>query len=75
MLTLSQLKGERVILPWVPDARIAILALGIGFALWLGLRLVLQTTPAWGRRVTAFSIYTLAPALIGAVWYVVFFVW
>ncbi len=75
MLTLSQLKGERVILPWVPDARIAILALGIGFALWLGLRLVLQTTPAWGRRVAAFSIYTLAPALIGAVWYVVFFVW
>jgi len=75
MLTLSQLKGERVILPWVPDARLAILSAGIGFSLWLGLRLICQATPAWHRRLPALAVYTLAPALIGLIWYVVFWVW
>ncbi|HET7775920.1 MAG TPA: 4Fe-4S binding protein, partial [Azospira sp.] len=55
MLTLSQLKGERIVLTWVPGARVALLAAGIGFALWLGLRLVLQATPAWGRRLPALA--------------------
>lgn len=75
MLTLSQLKGERVILAWVPQARAAILAAGIAFSLWLGLRLLFAASPAWNRRLPALLAYALAPALIGLVWYEVFWIW
>jgi len=75
MLTLGHLKAERLVLDWVGDARLGLLALGAGSALWLSLRLVLQAQAGWLRRTLAFVCLTLPPALMFAVWYTVFFVW
>ncbi len=73
MLTVTLLRGEGFLLGWVSDARVALLSLGVTFALWLGLRLVWDATPSWWRRLTAFLCYALGPALMATVWIMVFF--
>lgn len=69
LLTTSQLAGERLILPWANDARIALLALA---AIW-------SATLAWrlaerNRAAAALGIWT-ATAVPLAAWSTQFFVW
>lgn len=71
MLTLGHLKAEGVPLDWVPAARIMLLAAGSGFSTWLGWRLIAATPSK--RRLLAFTVYTVAPALIAATWGIAFF--
>ena len=75
MLTLTHLKAEHLPLGWIGDARLGLLALGAGGALWLTLRLVLQARAGWLRRTLALACLTLPPALMVKVWYTVFFIW
>ena len=75
MLTLSHLKAEHLPLNWVGEARVVLLALGIGSALWLSLRLVMQAQAGWIRRALAFGALALPPAIMLKVWHAVFFVW
>lgn len=71
MLTLSHLKAERLPLEWVPSVRVALLAAGSGFSGWLGWRLI---APGFSpRRLLAFVVYLMPPALIVAVWALAFF--
>ncbi|HJW03110.1 MAG TPA: 4Fe-4S binding protein [Azospira sp.] len=75
MLTITLLKAEGLIMPWVPTARSILLALGLGGSAWLGLRLILQATPSWPRRLAALAAYGLPLTLIGLNWLLVFFIW
>lgn len=75
MLTLTHLKAEHVPLGWVGEVRIALLALGAGGAFWLALRLVLQSSAGWLRRLLALAFMTFPALLMVEVWYTVFFVW
>jgi hypothetical protein len=52
-----------------------LLVLGVGSALWLSLRLVLQAQAGWLRRVLAFLALALPAAIMFKVWHTVFFVW
>lgn len=71
MLTLSHLKAERIVLDWVPSARILLLTIGTGFSAWLGWGLIKGTASV--RRLTAFAVYLLPLVLIDAVWSAAFF--
>jgi polyferredoxin len=75
MLTLTHLKAEHLPLGWVGEVRLALLVLGVGSALWLSLRLVLQAQAGWLRRVLAFLALALPAAIMFKVWHTVFFVW
>ncbi len=75
MLTLTHLKAEHLNLNWVGDLRLALLALGIGGALWLAVRLLLIAQIGWLRRSLALVCMAWPAALMGVVWYRVFFVW
>lgn len=75
MLTVSHLKAEHFWLGWLPSFRIALLGLGCGGALWLGLQLVLRSTAGSGQKSLAFAALLLSPALIATIWTLVFFVW
>lgn len=75
MLTLTHLKAEHLPLGWVANARLALLVLGAGGALWLALRLVLQSAASWLRRLLALAGMALPTALMVGVWYTVFFIW
>lgn len=71
MLTLAHLKAERIVLDWVPAARLLLLAGGSGFSAWLGWRLLAPRLQL--RRLCAFALYCLALALIDLVWWDTFF--
>ncbi|WP_307732626.1 4Fe-4S binding protein [Massilia sp. MB5] len=66
MLTLTHLKAERIVLAWVPAARMLLLTGGSGFSAWLGWRLA-DSAPIT-RRLAAFAVYVLPLALIDAIW-------
>jgi hypothetical protein len=75
MLTLTHLKAEHFPLGWVSDVRLGLLTLGVGSALWLALRLVMQAPAGWLRRMLAFTALAFPAALMTKVWHTVFFVW
>jgi len=69
LLTTSQLAGERVILPWASDARMALLALAAIWSANLAWRLAKRHRAA---AVLAISMATVLPL---AAWSTQFFVW
>lgn len=73
MLTIAQLKAEQVPLGWLAAPRIALFLAGAVFSLALAWRLLPPVGRA--RRLAATTVYAAAPTLIGAIWYLVFFVW
>jgi len=75
MLTLTHLKAEHLSLGWVGEARLGLLTLGAGGALWLSLRLVLQANVGGLRRALGLACLALPTALMVMVWHTVFFVW
>jgi hypothetical protein len=75
MLTLTHLKAEHLSLGWVGEARLGLLTLGAGGALWLSLRLVLQARVGGLRRALGLACLALPTALMVMVWHTVFFVW
>lgn len=75
MLTLTHLKAEHLNLAWVGDLRLALLALGIGASLWLAFRLLQIVQSGWLQRSLALLCMLWPMAVLGTVWYRVFFVW
>lgn len=73
LLTISQLKAEQVRLDWLAAPRVALFLAGASFSMALAWRLLAGT--ALIRRGLALATFAVAPALIGWVWYTVFFVW
>lgn len=75
MLTLTQLRAEGVTFSWVGEIRATLLALGIGWSAWLGFRLILAHAANRLRAWAAAIFFALPLVLVGAAWYLVFFVW
>jgi len=75
MMTVSQLRAEGIVLPWLGALRGALLALGLLWSAWLGLRLLRRAAPGKARLVAAFLIWLAALAAVGATWVLVFYVW
>lgn len=75
MMTLSQLRAEGIILPWLPVVRGALLALGLLWSAWLGLRLLRGAAPSGAHLAAAFMVWLLPLALVGSTWILVFYVW
>ena len=75
MMTLSQLRAEGIILPWLPVLRGALLALGLLWSAWLGLRLLRTAAPSRARLGAAFVVWLAPLAAVGSTWVLVFYVW
>lgn len=75
MLTVSHLKAEHVWLGWLAHARILLLGAGmLGSTLLAGMLAARAPARRW-RRLLAFTVMLWPVALIGLIWYQVFFVW
>ncbi|MFA4968032.1 MAG: 4Fe-4S binding protein [Sulfuritalea sp.] len=75
MMTLSQLRAESIAVPALGALRGALLALGLLWSAWLGLRLLRSTAPSRARLVAAFVVWLAPLAAVGATWVLVFYVW
>lgn len=75
MLTLAQLRAEGLTFPWIGQARAALLALGIGWSAWLGVRLIFAHAASRGRALPALFLYAVPLSLVGTAWTLMFFVW
>jgi hypothetical protein len=75
MMSVSHMRAEGIALPWLPVLRGALLALGILWSAWLGLRLLRGAAPSRIRLGAAFLVWLLPLAAVGATWIFVFYVW
>ncbi len=75
MLTVTQLRAEGLVFPWLRGARAALLALGLAWSFWLGARVVLASPAPYVSRVAALALYSVPLALIGYIWLLAFYVW
>jgi polyferredoxin len=76
MITVTQLRGEHLLLLWLPYVRFALLGLGLGLSLWLAFALVRQAEGEHlVRRSGAWLAMTLPVALMAGSWGLAFFVW
>lgn len=75
MLTITLLKGDGYIMPWVPTVRAILLALGLAGSAWLGLRLLWTAGRSIGHKLIASLAFALPIALMGWIWHQVFWVW
>ena len=75
MMTVSQLRAEGILLPWLPVLRGALLALGLLWSGWLGLRLLGSAAPGNVRLAAAFVVWLAPLAAVGTTWILVFYVW
>ena len=75
-LTVTLLKAEGVMMPWLPEVRGALLALATLWSLWLGGRM-LFALPGASRAVRLMALACLAAAIGGVVlpWGFLFFIW
>ncbi len=78
MLTVTLLKAEGWLIPWLAQLRIGLMGLAILASAGMGVRLVMQQNDngsSWLGRLAAAVLFLTAPAIVGGSWYVVFFVW
>lgn len=73
MMTATHLRAEGAPLGWLPATRGALLALGLLWSGWLGLRLVFDRAPNARQAVAALPGLVLPLAAIGAAWSLVFY--
>jgi hypothetical protein len=76
MITATQLRGERLLLLWLPHLRMLLLGVGSSLSLWLAFALVRQAVNAHlVKRGGAWLAMTLPVALMTGLWGLAFFVW
>jgi polyferredoxin len=75
MTTATQLRGEHLLLLWLPTARALLLTLGCLGSLWLAFALVKKGIAALPARAGAFLALCLPVALMAGLWGAAFFVW
>ncbi|GHU10790.1 4Fe-4S binding domain-containing protein [Betaproteobacteria bacterium] len=74
MTTATQLRGEHLLLTWLPYARALLLAAGCGFSLWIAFRLA-QSCGKKLQACAAWLAMCLPAGLMAALWGMAFFVW
>jgi len=75
MMSATHLRAEGVALGWLPSLRAALLAVGLLWSLMLGLRLIGTGTAAPPARGLAALVWLLPLSVVGANWWLLFFVW
>ena len=75
MTTATQLRGEHLLLSWLPAARAALLATGSLATLWLVVALVRKNIGAFSARCGLTLIMCLPVALMAWLWGMAFFMW
>jgi hypothetical protein len=75
MMTVTHLRAEGAPLGWLPAARGALLAVGVLWSGWLGLRLLFDRAPNLQRAVLALPGLGLALSVAAAAWILVFWLW
>lgn len=75
MLTLTQLRAEGIVFGWLGQLRAALLALGVLWPAWLGMRIIFGSEAALHRRILALLTFALPLAVVGGNWYLVFYAW
>ena len=68
-------RAEGAPLGWLPAARGALLAVGILWSGWLGMRLIFDRAPNLQRAVLALPGLSLALSVAAAAWILVFWLW
>ena len=76
-LTVTLLKAEGVIMPWLPEARGVLLSLAALWSLWLGVRMLRGQSPALNRTAQILALLCLAASISGIVlpWITLFYWW
>lgn len=75
MMSINHLRGEGVVLDWLPATRAALLALGAAWSGWLGARLIVAAKPGYVRGALALAAWTAPVSAVVTAWIFVFFVW
>ncbi|HJV67629.1 MAG TPA: 4Fe-4S binding protein [Ideonella sp.] len=75
MTTVTHLRAEGVALGWVRPVRIALLALALGWSLWLAWRLVRRSAAAGPRQAAALALCAVPMSMTAAIWAQLLFVW
>ncbi|MDP1735144.1 MAG: 4Fe-4S binding protein [Sulfuritalea sp.] len=75
MMSATHLRAEGVALGWLPAFRAALLAIGLLWSAWLGWRLITAGIESAAMRLPAALLWLLPLAMIGANWWLTFFVW
>lgn len=75
MMSATHLRAEGVALGWLPGLRAALLALGLLWSLWLGLRLIRVGAGGAAARWLAGLIWLLPLGAVGSIWILSFYVW
>lgn len=74
-ITLTLLRGEGLLLPWINSLRLALLLAASGWSLWLGWRILRHWGLRGGRAALAAVPLVLALAWIGSAWGWLFWWW
>ncbi len=75
MMTVTHLRAEGAPLGWLSAARGALLAVGVLWSGWLGMRLLFDHAPNLQRAVLALPGLGLALSVAAAAWILVFWLW
>jgi hypothetical protein len=75
MLTVTQLRAERVAVAHLGTMRAVPLAVGLLWSGSLGARIVLASTAPPVQRRAALALFAVPLLLLGGTWYVVFWRW
>lgn len=75
MLTVTQLRGERIVIEGIGMVRALLLAAGVGWSAWLGARIVWRANAGAAARSLASALYAIPLALVASSWYLVFWRW
>jgi hypothetical protein len=75
MMTTTHLRAEGVALGWAPAARAILLALGVAWSGWLGMRLIFAQKPGALRFTLAAGAQASTIVAVASSWILVFYVW
>lgn len=75
MMTATHLRAEGLPLGWLATLRGALLAGGVAWSAWLGVRLIAARRPGALRGTAAAAVHASLLALIAGNWMLVFYVW
>lgn len=75
MTTVTHLRAEGTALGWIAPLRAVLLALALGWSLWLAARLVRPTQAGALRQLGAMALCSVPAAFTGLAWVLLLFVW
>jgi polyferredoxin len=75
MMTATHLRAEGVPLGWLPGLRAALLAVGVGWSVWLGGQVLKVSRGGTPAKLLAGVVGLVPVAVVAASWLFVFYVW